>query len=58
MQWTTLNFLTILNSKLEEYLSSKKDTRAAVIDAVVKEMEAISLRDNTELPPNLHKVCY
>jgi hypothetical protein len=57
MQWTTPDFLVILNSKLEEYLSSKRDARATVVDAAAKEIEGICLQDNIQLPLNLHNVC-
>jgi hypothetical protein len=57
MKWSTPQYLQILDSKLPEYLSSKKDARALIVESAVVDIKAVAEKLESQLPPDIRKVC-
>lgn len=56
MHWVTEQYTEVLKSLLTEFVTTKRDGRAAVITDAVNQITAIAEKEKNNIPPFLQKV--
>lgn len=57
MGWTTPEYVEILKTYLQEYVSNKKQARALVLEKTVADLKAVANQKKVQLPPDITRVC-